>query len=78
MPKRRQEDPMKSNLQFVRIFMDREAIARLNRLAEIEGRSQQRQVGMMLERIAQLYREQPQKLVEIGLLSPMAIPSAAA
>lgn len=70
----KRDEEMRTNLQFVRVFVDREAIARINRIARDEGRSQQRQVGLLLERIAKLHEHSPEKLAELGLISPFHVP----
>ena len=68
-----QEDLMKSNLLMIRVFIDRGALVNLAKLASAERRTQQRQAGLLLERITDLYRESPQKLIDLGLLGPSAI-----
>lgn len=71
------ESDMTKNMAFVRVFIDPEATARLKRMADAEGRTLQRQMGMILEAVARLYRDDPQKLESLGLLSKFALANVA-
>jgi hypothetical protein len=63
------EAEMSRKLVMTRIFVDPEASARFDRIAEEEGRTKQRQIGIVIENVARLHREHPEVLVELGLLS---------
>ncbi len=75
---REKEEHVKSNRMLVRIYIDREANARLGRIAAVEERTQQRQMGRMLERLSAIYQECPQKLIDLGILSPGQFSQSAA
>ena len=66
------------HMTLARIYITKEADAGLARMSGIEGRTKARQMGILLERLNQLFRDDPHKLEEIGLLSPMAAAAAAA
>jgi hypothetical protein len=70
MAKAKDEKAMKNNLQFTRIFADRGAIHTIQKLADAEGRSMQRQIGILLERIAEVSKTDPDSLVKLGFISP--------
>jgi hypothetical protein len=63
---------MKDQMFARAMFVDREAAARLARLAAVEGRSGCRQMAILLERIARLLATKPQSLVALGLVSDAA------
>lgn len=57
-----------------RVYITKESDARLGRIADIEGRTKQRQMGIWLERLAALADDDNHraKLRELGLISPIA------
>lgn len=63
------------NMTIARVYITRESDARLGRIADIEGRTKQRQMGIWLERLAALTADEESKgkLQELGLLSPIAL-----
>jgi hypothetical protein len=77
MPKPKSEAEMRTK-QFTRVtFLDREAAAVLNKISELEGRSGTREYGMLLERLARIYKSDPEKLLDLGLISQHAMPARA-
>jgi hypothetical protein len=66
-------EEMRKDLAFVRVYVDPEAVSRIGKIAHDEGRTQQRQMGIILENIAKLAREAPDKLRDLGLLTPASI-----
>jgi hypothetical protein len=75
---KKDEAELGKNMTLARIYITKEADAGFGRMASIEGRTKARQMGITLERINQLFRDEPQKLQELGILSPMAAAVAAA
>lgn len=76
-PNSKPEPQMTKNMAFVRVFVDPEAIARIKRMADAEGRTVQRQMGMIIEAIARMYRDNPEKLEAVGILSKLALANVA-
>ena len=64
------EEIVRNNLLLVRIYVDRESDACIGKIAGAQHRTKQRQIGIMLERIARMAKDNPQKLAELGLINP--------
>lgn len=76
MPKAKPEPIMASQI-CARVTVAQKAVCILERMADLEGRHRQRNMGLILERIAALFERDPQKLVDLGLLTQMAATAAA-
>ena len=66
------EAAVKGNTTNARVEIGKRADLTIGRMADAEGRSKQRQYGIVLERVAQLFEKDPSKLAEIGIISPLA------
>lgn len=71
MPKKDIE-AVKSNLIFARVFVSRDASEQINKLALLEGRNKGRLMGIILERIAAMSKDEPDRLVKMGIITPIA------
>jgi hypothetical protein len=58
-----------SHLKPIRALVDKRSEQSLEEWAKLEGRSLQMHCGILLRRIAVLYRDNPQKLEALGLLA---------
>lgn len=67
------EAEMKRKNIMTRLEVDPRAIEAIEEIAEHEGRRKQRQLGIILENIFRLHRDDPKKLKELGLLSPPSV-----
>lgn len=54
----------------IRSLLDKKSLNTINEWADLEGRSQQMHTGVLLRRLAALFNDHPDKLEEIGLLTP--------
>lgn len=61
---------MKNDLAKVPALLDKKSKTTLEAWAEAEGRSAQSHYGILLRRLARLFDERPEKLEEIGILTP--------
>jgi hypothetical protein len=75
---RKKDEDMRNDLIFIRINLDQEACSRLEKISKSYGRTKQRQIGIILENIADLLRSNPQTITDLKLLDPRPITSVAA
>lgn len=68
---------MSSEKPSIRSLCDEKYLRIITDWADLEGRSQQQHTGILLERLAKLYKNHPNKLEEIGLLTPHLLEPAA-
>jgi hypothetical protein len=71
------QGPMRDDLTPTKALVDKKTVAALDEWARMEGRSLQSHNGILLRRLARLYRESPEKLEQLGMLAPGTHPSAA-
>lgn len=65
------EPQMTRDLKSTRALVDKTNEATLEAWARLEGRSYQMHAGIILRRIAHLYRSQPEALERLGLLAAL-------
>ena len=73
----KKDENMNNDLLRLIALVDKKSAPVLEEWSRLEGRSMQSHNGILLRRLARLYRECPDKLQELGLLTPLALHSAA-
>lgn len=76
IPNSKDADMPSDDLKQTRALVDPTNEVVLERWAKLEGRSYQMHCGILLRRIAHLYRTNPDKLQEIGLLASLTVSAA--
>lgn len=69
----KEKRPMKGKLALTKASVDEATSSTLEHWAELEGRSVQAHNGVLLRRIASLYQTDRQKLISLGLMTPLAL-----
>lgn len=63
------KDNMPAGKIHARLVVDQKATLILERMADMEGRDKQRNLGIILERVARAFESDPDKLVELGIIT---------
>src|SRR4051812_10643886 len=66
----KKEPDMSKDLISIRSLIDKKSLQTISEWADAEGRSQQQHTYVLLRRLAALFRENPEGLEKLGLLTP--------
>lgn len=62
-------EDMSTSKVHARLVVDKKATLILERMADLEGREKQRNLGVILERIAAAFERSPEQLVALGIIT---------
>ncbi len=71
-------EPAMPKTKFVSLQADRTAINVIEDVASLEGRPKTQMMDTIFRRFAQLYKRDPDKLLELGFITPLSVPQHAA